>query len=130
MVPHLPPPKRQRIIIQCQTHWEHSFVVRDLFGFRIDLNGCRALFQVRDRPGGIVYVEAKSDDGGVVFQRRSVENSPIGVFTVLLKPEDTAGILRSYGVYDVLLTLPDGRSLRPYWGNAIFRHPVAVYEEA
>ena len=86
----------------------------------VDLTGFTALMQIRKtRATDEVLVQLSTDslpedDGTITI------DGPNGLLELFIDDAVTATFLEGYGVYDILLTAPSGRSSRPIEGSITF----------
>lgn len=64
------------IVIHQGEDWSETYVYEDDNGTAQDITGYKAKLQLRDRPGGTLYLELSSENGGVLIDGPNGEISP------------------------------------------------------
>lgn len=94
------------LYIEQHAKFTKSFVWRDARKRPINLIGYTALLQIRDAIGGTVLLELSTANGRITL------GGTAGTVTLFASDEVTKLIDWTAGVYDLLMTPPDGEAVR------------------
>ncbi|NTU83045.1 MAG: hypothetical protein HGA45_27365 [Chloroflexales bacterium] len=103
--------------------WRRVVVRKDSAGNRVSVAGMHAKLEVRQRPGGQVYLSISTDEGTIKLEADAVDGDPTGVVTMIVPGPRSAPVSATTGVYDMRLwsDTEDGEpSFRPIEGKITF----------
>ena len=101
------------ILIETGTDFVLPFTIYDDNDIPVDLTGAKVEAHLRE-------YEASPD----YFEFQCVHNNAGGRVTMSLAHETTSQIPYSYGVYDVMITMPDGSITCPLYGDVTVRNGI------
>lgn len=85
---------------------------RDITGYTFDL-------QIRDKPGGVLYIDKSTANGGI-----SILDAANGKFRIVISKTETAALTFFKGVYDLKATDAGGAVSYPLEGGFQLVDPV------
>jgi hypothetical protein len=103
--------------------WRKIVVRKDKAGSRISVAGMFAKMEVRQRPGGQIYLTISTDDNTIQLEAEEVDGDVTGVISMVVPGPRSAPISVQQGVYDMRLwsDSEDGEpSYRPLEGKITF----------
>lgn len=96
-----------------------------LQGVRVNLAGCTAQMQIRNKVGGYVLLDLSTENDRIVLQtKQDAEGSTIGTIHVIIEADDTADLTVYKGVYDLVVFDAGGVPHRLQQGSVTFNRAV------
>lgn len=108
------------LIIEQGATFSRTWVWRSANKKAINLTGYTAKLQVRDKAGGTMLFELSTENGRITIVPLT------GTITLTISDEDTQAISFLKGVYDLVLSAPDGTKVRLLSGSVTVSLGVTV----